>query len=58
MKPFDLGLNIGAGVEITKIIISANYGFGLTNLSPTTSNDEKMKTRVFGLSVAYLFGGK
>jgi hypothetical protein len=58
MKPFDLGLNIGAGVEITQIIISANYGFGLTNLAPTTTNDEKMKTRVFGLSVAYLFGGK
>jgi hypothetical protein len=58
MKPLDFGLNIGAGVEISHIIISANYGLGLANLSPVTSNDEEIKNKVIGFSLAYLFGGK
>jgi len=58
MKPLDYGLNVGAGVEISNIIISANYGLGLANLSPITANDEEMKNKVIGISLAYLFGGK
>jgi hypothetical protein len=58
MKPMDFGLNIGAGIEISRIIISANYGLGLANLAPVTTDDEEFKTKVIGFSVAYLFGGK
>jgi hypothetical protein len=58
MKPFDLGINIGAGINLSNIIISAQYGLGLTNLSPVTDNDAEMKTKVIGISIAYLFGGK
>ncbi len=58
MKAFDLGLNIGAGVDIKNFLISAQYGFGLTNLAPVTDNDAEMKISVIGFSVAYLFGGK
>ena len=58
MKPLDFGLNVGAGVEISNIIISANYGLGLANLSPVTTNDEEVKNKVIGFSIAYLFGGK
>jgi hypothetical protein len=58
MKPMDFGLNVGAGVEISNIIISANYGLGLANLAPVTTEDEEMKTKVIGFSIAYLFGGK
>jgi hypothetical protein len=58
MKPFDFGLNIGAGVNINNILISAQYGIGLANLAPDTSNDTEMKNKVIGISVGYLFGGK
>jgi hypothetical protein len=55
MKPFDLGLNIGAGIGIKNIMLSIQYGFGLTNLAPVTTNDTEMKIKVIGISVAYLF---
>jgi hypothetical protein len=58
MKPLDFGLNVGAGVEIANLLISANYGLGLANLSPTTTDNTEMKIKVIGFSVAYLFGGK
>lgn len=54
MKAFDMGLNIGAGIEISDFQITAQYGLGLANLAPVTTNDAKMKNRVFGISVAYL----
>ena len=58
LKSFDLGANLGAGLEIKNFQISAQYGFGLTNLSPVETNDAEMKVRVIGISLAYLFGGK
>ncbi|MDO9255962.1 MAG: porin family protein [Bacteroidales bacterium] len=58
MKAFDLGLNIGAGVEIKNFQFKVQYGLGLTNLAPVTENDAEMKVRTIGLTVAYLFGGK
>ncbi|HJV77548.1 MAG TPA: porin family protein [Paludibacter sp.] len=57
MNAFDLGLNIGAGVEVSNFQITAQYGFGLTNLAANSGN-LKSKNKVFGVSVAYLFGGK
>jgi len=58
MKAFDLGFNIGAGVEIKNFQFKVQYGLGLTNLAPVTENDAEMKVRTIGLTVAYLFGGK
>jgi hypothetical protein len=58
MKPFDFGLNIGVGAEIQNIEVSAQYGLGLANLAPVTTNDTQMKVKVIGISVAYLFGAK
>ena len=57
MNALDLGFNFGAGVEISNFQITAQYGLGLTN---TFANfgDTKVKNKVFGVSVAYLFGGK
>lgn len=54
MKAFDMGLNFGAGIEISDFQITAQYGLGLANLASVTTNDEKMKNRVFGISIAYL----
>ena len=58
MKPFDIGLNIGAGVEINHFMITVQYGFGLANLAPVTDNDTEMKLGVIGISMAYMFGAK
>jgi len=52
-----MGLNFGAGIEISSFQITAQYGLGLTNLA-ADSNDGTMKNKVFGISVAYLFSGK
>lgn len=57
INAFDFGLNFGAGVEISNFQITAQYGLGLTNLA-VQSSDGTMKNKVFGVSVAYLFGGK
>ena len=58
MKSFDFGLNFGAGVEVSNFQITAQYGLGLSNLAPVTTNSAEMKVRTIGISVAYLFGGK
>jgi hypothetical protein len=58
MKPFDFGLNFGAGVNINGLLISAQYGLGLANLAPDSSGDTEMKNQVIGISLGYLFGGK
>jgi hypothetical protein len=58
MKAFDYGLNVGGGVEINRLTISAHYGLGLANLAPVTTDDTKMKNNVIGLSLSYLLGGK
>jgi hypothetical protein len=57
MKPFDMGLNFGAGVNINGLLISAQYGLGLLNIAPDTSGDTEMKIKVISISLAYLFGG-
>lgn len=56
MNAFDLGLNIGVGVEVSNLQISAQYGLGLVELN--SDNSGSLKNKVLGLSVAYLFGGK
>jgi len=57
MKPFDFGLNFGAGVDISNFQIAAHYGVGLANLTPIETANAEMKINVIGVSVAYLFGG-
>jgi hypothetical protein len=58
LKPFDIGLNFGADVNIKGLMISAQYEFGLANLSPVTTGDAEMKNKVIGISLAFLFAGK
>jgi hypothetical protein len=58
MKPLDFGINIGAGVNLNGLLISAQYGLGLANLVPTSSSDAEMKNRAIGISITYLLGGK
>ncbi len=56
MNAFDLGLNIGVGVEVRNLQISTQYGLGLAELN--SDNSGSLKNKVIGISVACLFGGK
>jgi len=58
IKSFNAGLNFGAGLEVSNFQISAQYGIGLANLTPVTTDNAEMKVSVIGISAAYLFGGK
>jgi hypothetical protein len=50
----DYGLNATMGVEINdKIIISANYGYGLANITPAPN--VKLHNEALSFSVGYLF---
>ncbi|MBC7867798.1 MAG: PorT family protein, partial [Gloeobacteraceae cyanobacterium ES-bin-316] len=59
LKRFDFGLNFGAGLDLDKIILKANYGLGLTKIGSTESNntaDDKNKYRVLSFSVGIPLG--
>jgi hypothetical protein len=58
LKHFDIGLNFGAGFNIRGFLITAQYGLGLANLSPTASNSTEMQNRVIGISLTTLFAGR
>ena len=54
LKRFDFGLNVGAGIDLKKIILKANYGYGLTKINSTESTnnaDDKNKYRTLSFSV-------
>jgi hypothetical protein len=52
LKYFDFGFNTGVSVEIRSFVISAQYGTGLTNVSP--ANNIKMRNNVIGISITSL----
>ena len=59
LKRFDYGLNFGAGFDLGKVILKANYGLGLTKINSTESNnsaDDQNKYRVFSISLGIPFG--
>lgn len=58
IRLFDIGLDFGVGVKIKGLLISTQYGLGLTNLSSSTTGDSEMKSKVIGISITTLFAGK
>jgi Outer membrane protein beta-barrel domain len=58
MKPFDMGFNFGMGISIRGLLITGQYGYGMLNLAPVTSDGSEMRNRVWGISFASLFSGK
>jgi hypothetical protein len=58
LKIFDVGLNFGAGINFKGLLISAQYGIGLTNVSSVKTNVSEMKNKVIGISISSLFAGK
>jgi len=63
-RALDLGLNIGLGYEINNVLISANYGIGLSNTTPNIdvsgvdfdASDFKTSNRVISIGATYYFG--
>jgi hypothetical protein len=54
MRRFDFGLNGTAGFQLKNVLLSANYGYGLTKINSVASNDDdKNKHRVFSLSIGF-----
>jgi hypothetical protein len=58
LKSLDFGLNFGAGINIRGLLISAQYGMGMTNIAPESITDLEMKNNVIGISISSLFAGK
>ncbi len=54
MRRFDFGLNATAGLELDKVLLSVNYGYGLTKINSVAKNDnDKNKHRVLSLSLGF-----
>lgn len=53
-KRLDLGLMIGAGINLKKIRAGIFYDQGLLNVAPHSINGYKIKNRMFGVSVGYI----
>jgi hypothetical protein len=61
LKRFDYGANIGAGVDLGKILIKANYGLSLAKISSMQTNNsenDKDKYRTWSISLGIPFGGR
>ena len=59
LKRFDYGLNLGAGFDLGKFLLKANYGFGLAKINSTESNNsdnDKNKYRTLSISVGIPLG--
>ena len=53
IRKFDYGFNALAGIELSKLVLSAGYGYGLAKLQSgsNSSADDKNKHRVVSLTV-------
>lgn len=57
-KQLDLGVNFGAGLEISSVIVGLNYSYGLLNVSPYSDGGYKNRTRAFSIMLGYKFPTK
>ncbi len=58
LKLFDAGLDFGGGIIYKRVMLSARYEFGLTNLSPVKTDDYEIKNKVTEISLTYMLKGK
>jgi hypothetical protein len=59
LKRFDFGVNVGGGFDLGKLLLKVNYGYGLTKINSTESNnasDDKNKYRTLSFSVGVPIG--
>jgi len=54
MRRFDFGLNGTAGLELNGLLLSVNYGYGLTKINSVEKNaDDRNKHRVLSFSIGF-----
>ncbi len=58
LKRIDFGLSMGGGVLINAVQIGITYDLGISNISPFTEYDTKIKNKVLGITCAYWFPKK
>lgn len=54
LKRYDYGVNLGAGIDLGRILLKANYGLGLAKISSMQTNNgenDKNKYRVVSISL-------
>ena len=59
LKRFDFGVNVGGGFDLGKLLLKVNYGYGLTKINSTESNnasDDKNKYLTVSFSVGVPIG--
>ncbi len=52
----DVGVNVGAGIEIRSLLLRFQYGLSLANLDPKGTDNAEIKHRVIGISIGYMLG--
>lgn len=55
-KPFDYGIDVGIGFEMSGVQISGRYGMGLADIN--TTSDATIKNGVIQISIAYMIGSE
>ena len=61
LKRFDYGVNLGAGIDVGKILLKVNYGLGLAKINSTqtdNSTNDKNKYRTVSISLGIPLGGR
>jgi len=62
LKIHDIGLNFGAGYQVSSILVNVGYSMGFTNLIPKYEDedetDDKFSNRVIFVNIAWLFSCK
>lgn len=54
VRRFDFGLNGTAGFQLNNVLLTVNYGYGLTKINSVAQNsDDKNKHRVLSLSAGF-----
>jgi hypothetical protein len=57
-KPMDVGLGLGAGIVVGKLILGVTYNIGLSNLAPITDNGAEIKNKVLQFSIGFKIFGR
>ncbi len=53
---YDIGLDLGGGIQFGALALELIYSLGLKNISPYTENGTTIKNHGLGISLTYFFG--
>ena len=55
VKPFDLGLVAGAGLEFGRVVIEARYTHALLHINEDDNGEDRIRNRVFSVMAGFRF---